>query len=218
MPGAFAAVVVAGAAGLLWNASKAPAPSSQNGIGGVTQGSVVSPGPEASPEPIVVAPSPMVSAASGARTATYFTVVTNEDGSRLEARKLTLTTSAGKGPEQVAIAALNAMARLKDTDSPLPKGTEALSVKIGPDGVATIDFNKAIKDNFKPGDENEALLINSVLGTMAQFNSVKKVQFLVEGAKIDAFGGTMSLLEPLPVTPPSDATQTAQSSGGAGQP
>lgn len=225
LPGAFAVAVVTGAAGLLWNATRTTVPG--DGVNGVLTGGMVSPtqgggGQASSPEPIVVAPPPVgdTKKGGGARTATYYVVVTNEDGSRLEARKLSLTTSAGKGPEQVARAAINAMARLNVKDSPLPMGTEARSVTIGADGVATVDFNKAVKDNFKPGDENEALLINSILGVMAQFPGVKTVQFLVEGAKIDAFGGTMSLTDPLPVTPPSgDATaQTAQGGSGDGQP
>ena len=67
--------------------------------------------------------------------------------------------------------------------------------------LATVDLSKEFKDNFSGGSTAEALAINSVTATLGQFPGVKKVQFLVEGQKIDSLGGGQELTDPLPVTP-----------------
>jgi germination protein M len=99
-------------------------------------------------------------------------------------------------PEEKALAALNAMA--EGDDAPLPKGTKALSVKIEGD-LATVDLSKEFKDNFSGGTTEEAQTINAVVNTLGQFGGVKKVQFLVEGQKLESLGGGQELTDPLPV-------------------
>ncbi len=124
-------------------------------------------------------------------------VATNENGSFLEKKLLPLdntTTSSNTGEAERA---LNAMADAGE-DSPLPKGTEAISVRFDED-LATVDFNEAFQKNFAGGDEEEALALNAVLATVGQFPGVKQVQILVEGQKIDSLGGNQPLSEPLPI-------------------
>ena len=133
-------------------------------------------------------------------SATIYRVITDNDGSRLQPVRAPLP--AGGDPK---IAALNAMAKL-GADSPLPPGARCLSVTMHGDGVAFADFNGAFRSNFPGGDEAEALAVNAVLATLAQFHGVERVQILVEGKKIDSLGGTQSLTEPLPVpTGPADS-------------
>lgn len=145
------------------------------------------------------------------RAATIYYVVTNNDGSHLEARTLKLP----KGTVDAPVAALDALAKTRN--SPLPPGTRARSVAIN-NGVATADFNAALVKNFPGGDEDEALVINSVTATLGQFDGVKHVQFLVEGRKIDSLGGTQPLDDPLPVPQEKgEQKRTAQNHNGAGQ-
>ena len=99
------------------------------------------------------------------------------------------------GTEPMA-AALNAMAQEKE--SPLPNGTRARSVKLTED-VAHVDFNGQFKGNFLGGDSEEALAINSVLATLAQFPGVKRVRITQEGKTIESLGGHFDLTQPLSV-------------------
>ena len=120
-----------------------------------------------------------------------YRVKVNDGGARLTPVEVTLPA----GAEPMA-AALNAMAGGKD--SPLPPGTRALSVKR--DGsVARADFNKALKDNFPGGNEEEALVLGAILGTLGQFPGVESVQITVEGEKVASIGGHQDTTEPLPV-------------------
>ena len=129
------------------------------------------------------------------RDITIYEVVENSEGDRsLKPKTVPLSADFKQTP------ALFALEELMNTDhSPIPEGTVLKSVKIGADGVATADFSKAFQENFPGGDSAEALTINALLATLGQFKSVKSVQILVEGEKIDSLGGNQSLTEPLPV-------------------
>jgi germination protein M len=98
----------------------------------------------------------------------------------------------------VAREALDELAKSKQT--PLPKGTSILGVKIDQStGLATVNFSREFVDNFEGGDTREAQVLNSVLETLGQFSTIQDVQFLVGGKKIDSLGGTQDLNAPLPI-------------------
>ena len=65
--------------------------------------------------------------------------------------------------------------------------------------MATVDLSGEFKANFKGGDSGEAVVLNALISTLGQFDSVKSVQILVDGKKIDSLGGNQALDEPLPV-------------------
>ena len=153
------------------------------------------------PPPVLPSPSPQSDIApdkpvtQAGRDITIYAVAEDKDGNRsLQPKTVPLPTGFTQTP------ALFALESLMNTDnSPVPKGTKLRSVKIGADGVATVDFSHEFKDNFAGGDTNEALVINAVLSTLGQFKSVKAVQILLDGEKIDSLGGNQSLDEPLSV-------------------
>lgn len=125
-----------------------------------------------------------------------------------ERSRLDPVTIALPPDQEPMAAALNQMAGLKD--SPLPPGTRARSVTLNGDGVAFADFNQAFHKNFPGGNEEEALTINAVLATLAQFFGVERVQITVENKKIDSLGGHQELTDPLPVREAAETAQTAQ--------
>ncbi|MBV9850166.1 MAG: GerMN domain-containing protein [Armatimonadetes bacterium] len=100
-------------------------------------------------------------------------------------------------PAQEAISSL-----ISAPSSPLPPGTKLRSVTIS-DGLATVDFSRALKDNFRGGDTQEAQTVNAILRTLGQFPTVSKVQILVEGQRVDSLGGLIVISDPLPVVRPS---------------
>jgi len=143
-------------------------------------------------------------------TVSVYAVAEDKEGAlKLEPKQVPLTDDSAKSPAAFALKAL-----IEDPKSPLPRGTALRSVKID-NGTATVDFSKELKDNFRGGDQAEALIINAVLATLGQFKTVKNVQFLVEGKKIDSLGGTQTLDEPLPV-PQGSPNGAAPAAGGEG--
>ncbi|MDX1933305.1 MAG: GerMN domain-containing protein [Capsulimonadales bacterium] len=158
--------------------------------------------PQILPSPMAVAsPSP-----GGEKGMVAYRVVSGEEGAHLEPINLPAGTDRESMTE-----ALNAMATIPD--SPLPKGTRALSVTYRGD-LATVDFNRAFSKNFEGGDEKEALMFNAITATVGQVPGVKRVQILVDGRKVPV-GGTQDTTEPLDVPP--SVTQVSQRRGEAGE-
>lgn len=103
------------------------------------------------------------------------------------------TLSQTQAPAQYALNHL-----VVSPNSPLPVGTRLRSVTVT-DGLATADFNRALKDNFHGGDTEEAQAVNAILRTLGQFPTVNRVQILVDGRRVDSLGGLIVISDPLPV-------------------
>lgn len=133
--------------------------------------------------------------AANGRKITVYSVAEDADGNRsLKPETVTLPGGSASTPALFALETL-----MNNAKSPIPEGTKLRSVKISESGTATVDFSGELRDNFPGGDSAEALLINAVISTLGQFKSVKSVQFLVDGKKIDTLGGGQTLDEPIPV-------------------
>ncbi len=100
-------------------------------------------------------------------------------------------------PIEMALIELVGQGDGPDLVNPIPKGTKLLGVEVT-DGLARVDFSREFRDNFTGGSEGEALTIQVILRTMAQFDEVKKVQILVDGKPLDTLGHA-ELSEPLDV-------------------
>lgn len=107
------------------------------------------------------------------------------------------TVPRGEDPHKAAIQRLLAINHEAGSSRTLiPLGTKLLGLDIRK-GTAYVDFSREIQENFKGGSMNEALLLNSIVHTLTQFNDVKKVQILIEGNKVDSIGGNLEISEPL---------------------
>lgn len=132
--------------------------------------------------------------APGRKITVYSVAEDSEGNQKLEPKEVSLPSDFKATPALFALETL-----MNTAKSPIPEGTKLNSVKINGDGVATVDFSKELRENFPGGDSAEGLLINAVLSTLGQFKTVKTVQILIDGKKIDSLGGGQSLDEPLPV-------------------
>lgn len=99
-------------------------------------------------------------------------------------------------PAQDALLALAAR-----PDSPLPPGTQLLSVRVA-SGLATADFSRELRDNFIGGDSGETHTVNAILSTLGKFPTISRVQLLVQGKPVDSLGGLLALSDPLPTLRP----------------
>ena len=102
------------------------------------------------------------------------------------------------GNEPTPLAALKALAAYDGPEEPaLPKGTKVLGVRLGTSGLAVADFSRELVDNFPGGSQTEQLLLASIVNTLTQFRSVRRVVITVEGKSVDSIGGHIDLEEPL---------------------
>lgn len=84
----------------------------------------------------------------------------------------------------------------RDLVPTLPAGTKLRDIDIH-DGLATVDFSRELVDNHGGGSSGELLTVYSVVEALSQFPTVEKVQFLVEGQKVETLAGHMDLAEPV---------------------
>ena len=70
--------------------------------------------------------------------------------------------------------------------------TKILSVKIF-NGIATIDFDRSIQDNFSGGAIEEDMTIKSIVWSMTQIPGIKGVSILINGEFGDSIGGHILL-------------------------
>lgn len=78
----------------------------------------------------------------------------------------------------------------------LPSGTELLSLKIE-EGLATLNFNKALMKNHWGGSETEQITVQSITRTLTAFPGIDRVKLLIEGQPIDSIAGHILLEYPL---------------------
>jgi spore germination protein GerM len=99
-----------------------------------------------------------------------------------------------------------------ESNSPLPAGTHLLGISIH-DGLATVNFDRALTANFQGGDTEAAQTVNAILRTLGRFPTVSRVQILVDGQIPGSLGGLIVLSSPLPVIRPHGSTLWYHHSG-----
>lgn len=119
----------------------------------------------------------------------------NSDATRLVAEKKKVKTTAATKYRAVVEALLEGPSDSKLTKI-FPKDAKVLGVTVSGD-TARVDFNRAILDNFNGGSTGEEMLVGSVVNTLTEFPEIKKVQFVVEGRRIDSIKGHMDTSKPL---------------------
>lgn len=107
-----------------------------------------------------------------------------------------LTAEKGKELIEKIIAGTTA----EDTLNVLPQGTQVLNYQFDEEtGLVTIDFSEHIF--AVSGSMGESLAIYSVVNTLTGLPGVEKVQFLVEGEKVEEIGGHIYMADPLEEEP-----------------
>lgn len=119
----------------------------------------------------------------------------NAEGDMLVPEKRTITEVQG-----IARATLEELIKGPRADKNLaptiPSGTRLKDIDIR-NGVATVDFSREFVDNHWGGSSGELLTVYSVVDVLTQFPTVKEVQFLVEGQKVETLAGHMDLAKPV---------------------
>lgn len=85
---------------------------------------------------------------------------------------------------------------------PIPKGTKLLSVSFK-DHVVYADFSKEFRSGLPDDPRRQALMIDSIVLSLANWPGAKAVKFLVEGESLHPFAGYEKIDEPItdPILP-----------------
>ncbi|RJX23290.1 MAG: sporulation protein [Ammonifex sp.] len=89
-----------------------------------------------------------------------------------------------KGPENAAL-----------TRS-VPEGTRLLSVSVV-DGIAYVNFSKELQTKHWGGSAGETMTVYSIVNSLAKLDGVEKVQFLLEGERMDSLAGHIDITGPV---------------------
>lgn len=78
----------------------------------------------------------------------------------------------------------------------IPEGTEVQSINIQDNGLCTVDFSKEIQ-NAELNSTEEKYVIESIVNTLCQFDSVNSVQIRINGNVADSIAGHWDISKPL---------------------
>ena len=83
--------------------------------------------------------------------------------------------------------------------NPIPGGTELHEVYVDSQGTAYLDFSRHLTDGHIGGTQAEFLTVAAILKTVfdAFPDTIKQVQFLINGYEIETLAGHLNLLQPL---------------------
>lgn len=142
--------------------------------------------------PTVIIESPVDSPTTGAvRTITLYFADSSGEQLVAEERQIAKVEGIGracieeliKGPAQVTL------------QPTLPTTTQLLDINIKTDGLAIVDFNGDLIKDLPATAKAEELAVYSVVNTLTQFPTVEKVEFRVDGRKVDTLLGHVEIDE-----------------------
>ena len=107
-----------------------------------------------------------------------------------------MASAEGKGPIRLAIEELIKGPQAVYLRPTLPPQTRLLGADIS--GVtAVVNFSKEFQTNHPGGSAGETMTIQSIVNTLTTINGVERVQFMVEGRRIESLAGHYDLTAPM---------------------
>ncbi|MGQ9512093.1 GerMN domain-containing protein [Thermodesulfitimonas sp.] len=97
---------------------------------------------------------------------------------------------------KAVVQALIAGPRLPGRTRTIPEGTKLLSLKVT-GGTAIVNFSRELKTKHWGGSAGELMTVYSVVNSLARLPGISRVQFLLEGERIESLTGHMDLTQPL---------------------
>ena len=84
----------------------------------------------------------------------------------------------------------------------LPSKTKLIALQVDDQGLAKVNFSRALTQDHPGGSSAEIMTVYSVVNSLAlNFPEIKRVQILVEGKEIETITGHLSLNRPLSPNP-----------------
>ncbi|MFB3887570.1 MAG: GerMN domain-containing protein [Thermodesulfobacteriota bacterium] len=80
----------------------------------------------------------------------------------------------------------------------LPSQTRLLNLELGGEGVAKVNFNKALSKDHPGGSSAEMMTLYSIVNSLTfNFPQIKQVQILIDGKPVETIAGHLSLKRPI---------------------
>ncbi|WP_317855778.1 GerMN domain-containing protein [Chakrabartyella piscis] len=113
----------------------------------------------------------------------------NEDKSDLVMEDRVVEVIANQAKELSILEQLIAGPREESYTSVIPDGTKILDVATTSDGICYVNLSQEFVANHAGDAAGELLTIYSIVNSLAELDSVQKIQFLIEGEKMDVYKG-----------------------------
>ncbi len=101
-----------------------------------------------------------------------------------QTRERTIMEQLIEGPEEL------------DAQRTVPMETKLIDITTTKDGICYVNLNEAFVSRHSGGEMAEKLTIYSIVNSLCELEQVNKVQFLIEGKKVDHFKETMDIKTP----------------------
>ncbi len=75
----------------------------------------------------------------------------------------------------------------KDLYPVMPENTKILSINTSKDGICKVNLSKEFENNAFAGSSGGLITINSIVNSLTELKTVKKVQFLIEGKVVETY-------------------------------
>jgi spore germination protein GerM len=83
----------------------------------------------------------------------------------------------------------------------IPRGTKLLDINIRPDGLAIASFSSELKAKHTGGSASEGNTVYAIVNTLTQFQSVQRVQILIDNQIVETLAGHLDISQPLERNP-----------------
>lgn len=110
----------------------------------------------------------------------------NSNADKVVAEQREAIVNEGDSVERVIFLELMKGPESKELHPVIPEGTKLLSA-VTEDGICTLDLSKEFVDNHPGGTAGESMTLNSIVNSLTELNTVKQVQFLIEGEKREVY-------------------------------
>ncbi|MEW6183192.1 MAG: GerMN domain-containing protein [Bacillota bacterium] len=98
--------------------------------------------------------------------------------------------------EEIIVDQLIEGPRNSELTGTIPDSTKLISVQVV-DRVAYVNFSKELQTKHWGGSAGETMTIYSVANSLAKIEGIDKVQFLIEGKKLESLAGHIDLTGPV---------------------
>lgn len=126
-----------------------------------------------------------------AETKAVILYFTDQEGEQLIAEERQI--SKVEGIARATVEALLAGPENGDLQSALPEGTQLMDINIKEDGLAIVDFSKALAENLESSSKKEKLAVYSIVNTLTQFPTVNRVEIRIDGKTVNSLKGKVKL-------------------------
>jgi len=83
----------------------------------------------------------------------------------------------------------------------IPQGTSLLDINVKEDGLCIVDFSGELLSEGADGVIPDNLMVYSIVNTLAEFPTIEKVQFRINGQEVESLGDNLPAMAPLTPNP-----------------